>query len=135
MADLCAHGHVVILIEDHADTREAFTLILETVGCAVHAFAWPEDALRPVYMTPPCVIVLDHHNDLSSMTAAEFVRRCKTVPMLANVPLVLISGDARTAQRAVALGAEAWVLKPIDDEVLFGLVTELCREIRPRALG
>ena len=66
----------------------------------------------------PDLILLDVH--LTDMDGADVLRALRNDPATAEVPVVVVSADAMGEQieRMRALGAQAYVTKPIDIEQL-----------------
>ena len=120
------NGHSLLLIEDHADTRDALVMLLDAARCGVIAVARPDDALIVTYVTPPCLIVLDYTTAPGALTATEFARMRRDMPCLAHVPIVLISGYDDLETRAAEIGAVAWAQKPFDVDDVLACVGRYC---------
>ena len=52
--------------------------------------------------------------------------RMHAEPMLATIPVVMVSGDPEQSRRAQALGMRNFVRKPIDAETLLATVARYC---------
>jgi two-component system response regulator MprA len=48
-------------------------------------------------------------------------------PQLSPIPVLIISGDGRVAEKTTALGAAGYLRKPIDLDVLLGTVARFVR--------
>jgi len=82
-----------------------------------------EKALQIAAKVPlPDLIVLDVM--MPEMDGYEVCRRLKAEPTTANIPVLFVTGHADDAERAkgMALGAVAYVTKPVDPEELLAHV-------------
>lgn len=125
--------HTVLLIEDHADTAEMLSLILESEGYAVQQAPTAKEALRILSSTAVSqidVILLDL--TLPDMSGDDMIQRLKQNHV--KVPPVLImsakpAGSLNDAARS--MGAAGIIRKPFDIQVLLeSIQSELNK--RPR---
>jgi CheY-like chemotaxis protein len=124
-----ASGNILI-VEDDADTREMLTVLLATEG--FHAVG-AEDGLEALHLLrtvrhrapeTPCLVLLDL--SMPRLGGSEFRRAQLGDPIVASVPVAVMSGAMDAEQRAQALGAVATVTKPIDFTVLLDVVRRYC---------
>jgi two-component system response regulator MprA len=115
----------VLLVEDEADLREAFSGIIENEGFpvtrasdGVEAFELLTAGLRP------CLIVLDLM--MPRMDGVEFRRRQRADPTLADIPVVVVSGVTDKIERVRQLGVVECLRKPPNLDRLVALVAEHC---------
>ncbi|MGC4085420.1 MAG: response regulator [Vicinamibacterales bacterium] len=122
-------GHVLI-VEDDADTREMLVTLLGGEG--FHAVA-AEDGLEALHLlrtvrhrTPatPCLVLLDLR--MPRLGGHEFRRAQLADPVVAAVPVAIMSGAIDAADRAQALGAVATLTKPLDVDALLTVVRSHC---------
>src|SRR3954452_167395 len=120
----------VLIVEDDRDTRELLMAMLVTHG--FHAVA-AEDGLEALHMLrtvrhrapdAPCLVLLDL--SMPRLSGNEFRRAQLSDPIVAAVPVVLMSGATDIEQRAETMGAVATIGKPIDAERLLDLVRRYC---------
>jgi len=120
----------VLIVEDDADTREMLATLLSMEG--FHAVA-AEDGLEALHLLRtvrhrapdiPCLVLLDLK--MPRLSGNEFRRAQLGDPIVANVPVAVISGATDAQQRAEDLGAVATVTKPIDFDVLLNVVRRYC---------
>jgi DNA-binding response OmpR family regulator len=120
----------VLIVEDDADLREMLASALGIEG--FHAVA-AEDGLEGLHLlravkrrapTVPCLILLDLK--MPRLGGHEFRRAQLGDPTVAGVPVAVMSGAVDIEQRAEALGAVATLTKPIDLEMLVGVVRRYC---------
>ena len=105
----------ILLVEDDIATREAMTLVLEAQGYEVSSAANGQEALiqlRGGYR--PALILLDLMMPI--LDGWGFRARQQQDPALASIPVVLLTADTSIADRAAALGAADYVLKPVEIE-------------------
>jgi len=122
-------GHILI-VEDDLATREMLSALLASEG--FHPVA-AEDGLEALHLlrtvkhrapNTPCLVLLDL--TMPRLSGQEFRRAQLGDPTVAAVPIAVMSGAADVQQRALALGAVATVLKPIDIDVLLNVVRTHC---------
>lgn len=121
--------HVVLLVEDSRDSREALRLLLEVEGFQVATAATAIDALRMITADGlrPCIILLDLVMPIVDGLA--FRRQLHDVPGMKRTPVVALTGHEPMRRQAEAEGFFRALLKPTDIDELVGLVGEHC----PRA--
>jgi CheY-like chemotaxis protein len=112
-------GKHVLVVEDDAATREALVATLRRRGCTAAAGNGQEalDYLR--CHPPPDLILLDLL--MPVMDGYAFRRAQRSDPALASVPVVVLTA-AESGEQAHGLGEVGYVQKPVDDEVLLGVV-------------
>jgi CheY-like chemotaxis protein len=122
------HTHVMIVEDDH-DTREVVKMVLEMDGIGVTEARDGIDALNQLHRirqldpTRPCAIVLDIM--MPRCSGIEFRRRQLDDPLIADVPIILLSAVAD--QPAFAeLEPFARMSKPFDPDRLVQLVRRAC---------
>src|SRR5438045_7783469 len=120
----------VLIVEDDPDTREMLATLLATAG--FHAVG-AEDGLEALHLLRtvkhrapdvPCLVLLDLK--MPRLGGHEFRRAQLVDPIVADVPVAVLSGAVDIEQRAQALGAVASVAKPIDVEQLLDIVRRYC---------
>src|SRR5438034_4789953 len=120
----------VLIVEDDPDIRKMLSALLASEG--FHAVA-AEDGLEALHLLravrhrapdTPCLILLDLK--MPRLSGNEFRRAQLGDPIVANVPVAIISGAIDAQQRAEDLGAVATVTKPIDFDVLLNVVRRYC---------
>lgn len=120
----------VLIVEDDPDVREMLSTLLAMEGFyAVGA----EDGLEALHLLrtvrhrapgTPCLVLLDLK--MPRLGGHEFRRAQLGDPIVASVPVAVMSGAGDLEARAAALGAVASVPKPIDVEMLMSVVRRYC---------
>ena len=123
-------GHSVMLLEDHADSRELLVQALRSSGADVTAFSAARDAFAELERVRPSVIVADIA--LPDEDGYSFIRRVRahSAPDIQAIPAVAVTAYASTADRAEALavGFQEHMPKPIDPRRVVEVIHELMRE-------
>jgi CheY-like chemotaxis protein len=123
----------VLIVEDDPDTREMLATLLATEGVtAVTA----EDGLEALHLlrtvkhrSPEtrCLVLLDLR--MPRLGGHEFRRAQLADPVVAAVPVAIMSGAVDADHWAEALGAVATLTKPLDLDQLLAVVREHCGSI------
>ena len=109
----------VLLVDDDTNTRDALGVVLRGAGHAVTLAEDGPEALRLAVVAKPHVIVCDVM--MPEMDGPEVVCRIRTIPGLAEVPVVLMSALLPVPVVPVA----AMLRKPFAPSRLLKLVDEL----------
>jgi CheY-like chemotaxis protein len=127
------HQHVVLLVEDHADTCDAISTLLESEGYFTVCAADGEEALAVLQGgVRPCIILLDMM--MPRMSGEDFREIQRANPAWRDIPVALYTGDGAAEAKAQRLGVDYWFAKPLDVEQLLGVVEESwdgTRQARP----
>ena len=119
------HSGAILIVEDDDDARQAMALYFELDGYSVVQARDGVEALDLLRSSPGiCLILLDLF--MPVMNGFEFRAEQLRDPVLADVPVVVVSADVSTAQKAAALGAVAALVKPIEFEKLRQTVAQYC---------
>src|SRR5438876_981882 len=120
---MTADQHVLLVVEDDPATRAAMTVVLEGTGFKVVSAANGQEALDHLQEhRSPCLILLDLM--MPVMDGWQFRDRQRDDPTLAGIPVVVVSADGNVGQKAEALGAVAYLQKPIEVEQLIRMVQQ-----------
>lgn len=122
-------GCSVMLLEDHADSRELLAQALRTSGADVAAFGAATDALAALERLRPSVIVADIA--LPDEDGYSFIRRVRahSTPVIQAIPAIAVTAYATIPDRsqALAVGFQQHLPKPIDPARLIQVIQELTR--------
>jgi two-component system, cell cycle response regulator DivK len=128
--DRPARSRLVLLVEDHDDTRAMMRMSLELSGFLVADARDGETALAWVSKCAPDVITVDV--GLPGMSGLELARLLRQHPATRDVPLVAITGwaSAKDLERAKDAGCDVVLAKPCPPDML---VRELHRLVGQRS--
>ena len=118
-------GSNILLVEDDYDVREALAETLREEGYSVDCAVDGQEALDLLrrQMPLPRLILLDLM--MPRMSGADFRAAQRADPILSSVPVVVLSADARMAEKARLLDAVGAIRKPIDVDDLLGTIKRL----------
>lgn len=105
---------IVLVAEDHEDTRQLLRTLLERRGLSVVEAGDGLTALEVAECVRPDLILMD--GGLPLLDGVAVTLRLRGLPALSAVPIVFLSGHAGPqAQRAAFdAGCDAYVVKPFD---------------------
>src|ERR1051325_9081994 len=118
-------GLDVLIVEDSPDTLLLLSTIFRREGATVTPAASAAEALQSAATKRPNIIVSDI--GMPEVDGYQLLEQLRTLPGLADVPAIAISGYAseEDRERALAVGYLALVPKPVDIDVLFTLIQDL----------
>jgi CheY-like chemotaxis protein len=104
----------VLLVEDNARLRSTVREILRWQGYHVHEPADGAEALALAAAAQPDVIVT--HLNIPAMDGAAFVHRCRAMPGLDQVPIIVMSAAEQrdSPDGLTAAHVNAYLMKPFD---------------------
>jgi two-component system, sensor histidine kinase ChiS len=118
---------LVLIVEDHADTREMLKVILNMSGCRVIEAENGEQAMSMAEKGHPDLILLDVKIPrLDGLTVTRLIR-CH--PVLNEVPIVLMTGmdTPQLHGEALSAGCNDCLIKPLE----FDRLQELIKLLAP----
>jgi CheY-like chemotaxis protein len=118
-------GHYrVLVVEDHADSRELLVEFLEALGYEVDVAGNGLEALERLRVPPrPTAMLLDLM--MPVMSGWELMRHVRADPALSSLPVVVVSGAGPS--QSLPEGILGAVPKPVDLDVLRGLLDAATR--------
>jgi len=122
---------LVLNVDDYESGRYARGKVLQQAGFRVVDAATAEDALRLIANELPAVALVDVQ--LPDMNGSELCRRIKANPATASVLVVHTSAAFRRGEdraRGLDQGADAYLVDPVEPEVLVATVRALLRTRR-----
>lgn len=113
----------IFVCEDDADSRELLRFVFELEGYTVTACDNLEECLSQARNGGFQAIILD--NRLGGTSSVEVCRQIRTTH--STIPIIFYSGEARQAEinKALAAGANDYLVKPLDFEKLTQIVIGL----------
>jgi FixJ family two-component response regulator len=113
---------MVAIVDDEEHVRVALRRLCAAWGLEARAFASAPELLESLTATLPDCLVLDvHMPGVTGLDALAWMRARGT-----RIPAIVITGrdDEEVRIRATAVGAAAYLCKPIDPEVLLDAIAD-----------
>ena len=114
----------ILIVDDNEDNRRILRDLLTNAGYAIAEVDTGEAAVATAEAETPSLILMDIQ--LPGIDGYEATRRIKANPVLAKVPLIVVTSYALSGDDAKALdaGADAYVTKPFSPRALLKTVRE-----------
>jgi DNA-binding response OmpR family regulator len=120
------HPRTILIVEDSEECAFLLELAVQSLpGCQVHCVAAAEDALHFLAARRAAALITDLN--LPDASGFELIERVRSHPDFARLPLLVVSGDTdpRTPDRVLALGADAYFVKPFSPSELRNRLEQL----------
>ena len=116
---------VVLVVEDDAMAAEFIRVALQEEPWEVVFASDAASLLECMKTVQPSLILMDIH--LPGMDGLALTERLKARPSLAEIPVIVLTGDARieTVTRSRAVGAAGFLVKPFSREALVAKISPL----------
>jgi DNA-binding response OmpR family regulator len=120
----------ILIVDDDALLRRSLAFNLEQAGYRASTAATAEDALAQVSLDPPDLVLLDI--GLPEMDGLDALRRLRQQARLRHqidLPVIFLTARRRELDQIVGLelGADDYVTKPFDADVLLARIKALLR--------
>jgi CheY-like chemotaxis protein len=127
-------GHVLVVDDDPAALETVRTVLEGTGGCRVVIAGSQDECLRQADELAFDLILLD--TTLPDMDPPHLVRCLRDRPCTKDVPILVVSADARPEQMAACFeaGANGFLIKPFDAGNLYQQVQQALARHRVRML-
>lgn len=111
---------LIAVVDDEASVRVALQRLIRSAGLGVETFSSGTEMLEFMQTRRPDCIVLDLHMPGENGFDVQARMACSGI----QVPVVVITGHdtPESSARALAGGAAAYLLKPVDDRVLLNAI-------------
>jgi len=121
----------LLLIDDSVTFRNEFQAVLEEAGYNVITAENGEEGLRAVVAARPNAVIVD--GVLPGINGAAVIRRVKDDLTLRDTPCLLLTAEESPADelRALEAGADAYVRKGLNSELILARIVALLRTPRP----
>ncbi len=115
-------GPVIAIVDDGEPVHKALQRLLRSAGMAAETFPSGEAFLASLPLRRPACVVLDLH--MPQVTGFDVLKRMTEGGF--HAPVIVFAGhDSPEAyKRALALGALAYLRKPVNDEALLDAVRQ-----------
>ena len=119
---------VVLVVEDHDDSRYLLAFALEQAGAAVIAASSVAEALQWLKTLRPHVLVSDL--SMPGRDGFSLLQEVRSSPELHDLPAIAVTGHTQPdlLSRAEGAGFQRFMRKPVN-------ITDLCEAVRVLALG
>ena len=121
---------LLLLVEDHADTRQMYAEFLSTSFDVLEA-ADGHQALDAMRRQVPAVVITDY--SLPGIDGFELIKQMRVNESTRKVPTICLSGHSgdRHEQRAKEVGCDRVLVKPCMPDMLSKTAQEIIRTGRP----
>ena len=115
----------VLIAEDEPHIIESLSFVLGREGFDVSAVLDGESVIEHLRSERPNVVILDVM--LPQLNGFEVLKRIKSDPSLASIPVIILTakGQAQDRRTAEELGADRFVTKPYANAEVVGAVRDL----------
>jgi len=116
----------ILFVDDMPDTRMLFSIAFETQGHLTHVAADGLEAVEAVRNEPFDAIVMDV--EMPRMNGWDATRHIRQMPNGQNVPILIFTGYGEDQCKALEVGANGLVQKPLVPQELLSHLTKLYSE-------
>jgi CheY-like chemotaxis protein len=119
---------VLAVLDDEAEFRKALRRLLTGRGYSVEEYAFGRELLDVVASRPIDCLLLDlHMTEVSGFDVLEILRARDI-----HLPVIVITAhdEPGSMQRVLALGARAYLKKPVDRDLLFTTIQEVLAQAK-----
>ncbi|HET7274867.1 MAG TPA: response regulator [Longimicrobiaceae bacterium] len=103
---------MILIAEDHPDSREALKVLLEASGYEVALAEDGQEAIERARMLHPDLIVMDIM--MPNLDGFEATRRLRKIDEFRQTPILALTALEGAQSRVMEAGCNACVTKPID---------------------
>ena len=117
---------VVLIVDDHVDSRELLATVLQDVGVTVAEAGTGQEALARLAADPlPALVLVDLA--LPDCHGTDVVREIKRAPETRHIPVVALSASVQPSDKEAAAqaGCVAFIEKPLMPDDVIDLVRRL----------
>lgn len=120
----------ILVIDDDTLMRRSMAYNLEQAGYKAFTAANAEDGLEIVRNTPPDLVLLDI--SLPEMDGLDAIKHIKSI---SRIPVIFVTARRRELDEVVGLelGADDYITKPFDHDVLLAHIKAVLRRSAPAA--
>lgn len=119
----------IAIVDDDAAVRQALRRLLGAAALDTVSYASGAEFLAALAAGEPSCVILDMHMPgLSGLDVQRHLARINSA-----VPVIVITGhdSPRAREEALALGAHAYLAKPVEGRVLIAQLRKCARGLRP----
>ena len=114
----------ILLVEDSPTVRYIVAQALKSEGYEVLTAGDGEEAIRLAQESRPNLVILDVI--LPKLNGFQVCRSLKSGEATAHIPVVMLTAKAKESDRQWGMeqGADAYLIKPFENQTLFNLVNQ-----------
>ncbi|MFZ4815286.1 MAG: FHA domain-containing protein [Phototrophicaceae bacterium] len=120
-----ANGQLVLIVEDHTELAQLYSLMLQRQGFVTQISRDSNRAMRDLVKNPPDAVMLDVMlpGGANGIEVCRYIRRDKTFD---NTPVIIVtaSPQVHTIQEAMEAGADIVLKKPVNADELGDVIAE-----------
>jgi DNA-binding response OmpR family regulator len=113
----------VLVIEDERDILEMYEYLFEDAGYEVRTSLTGEHIFKQIKEFQPDLILLDIR--LGDLNGSEICREIKTTQQMSHIRIILVSGETNIRGMMCSSGADHFMSKPFDINILLTRVEQL----------
>jgi CheY-like chemotaxis protein len=118
----------ILLIDDDPDIRTVLSAVLQKNGYEVETACRKEEALEKLAISRPSLILLDVL--LSGADGRQLCREIKAGDHTRDIPVIMVSGHPGAATQYESYGADDFIAKPFQTDVLLSKVTQQVKVVK-----
>ncbi len=115
----------LLIIDDDEDISAMLFLLLRSKNFEVEVVTKSENIFNRIKMYQPDIILLDVF--LTGYDGRVICKQLKFHPDFKHIPVIMVSGDDEVLQTAELYGANDFIQKPFDAEVLLSKINNLVK--------
>ena len=123
-------GKTIAIIEDDDDVRDFLKFVLGQAGYSPQLYARSQEVVKVMPYDPPDLVIMDVH--MPGIDGLGLLKIVKADDKLKNVPVIMYSGassDSNYAVEALRLGADDFIRKPFERDILLARIEALLRRL------
>jgi CheY-like chemotaxis protein len=105
-------GAVILVAEDHPDSRDALRTLLEAMGHRVLIAVDGREAVARARAEHPSLILMDVM--MPEMDGLQATRELRRDPTMGGVPIIALTALEGAREKALDAGCDDYIAKPID---------------------
>lgn len=125
----------VLIVDDSPEILELLRIVLTRNGYAVIAAESARSAAEMIRRQKPDLIILDIM--MPDITGIDFLETIKKSKQYSDIPVILLTAKDKNADmvRGLKFGADDYIVKPFDGEVLAARVAAILRRCNPDSVN
>jgi CheY-like chemotaxis protein len=113
---------IIMVVDDDPGILEALEIVVSEIGYSVVAVSDAHQVIDQASQHRPQLILLDLL--LSGVDGRDVTKNLKHNQKTSHSPVILMSADARVEEKSLEAGANGYLKKPFDLDILEKLITQ-----------